>query len=87
MEEPTPTESEKQVSTREFKKPGISIGEKIKQGLLFFKRYFHECKRVLKVTKKPDKESFITIVKVSGAGMAVIGVIGFIIHILQQLLF
>lgn len=49
--------------------------------------YLKECWRVLKVTKKPGNEEFKTIVKVSGIGIAVIGVIGFIINMLKQMLF
>ena len=46
-----------------------------------------ECKRVLKVTKKPDSEELKTIVKVSGLGMAVIGLIGFTIAMIKQMVF
>ena len=45
-----------------------------------------ECLRVLRVTKKPSKEEFKTIVKVSGLGILIIGMIGFIIQMLKQLL-
>jgi protein transport protein SEC61 subunit gamma and related proteins len=45
-----------------------------------------ECMRVLRITKRPNKEEFLTIVKVSGFGILVIGFIGFILHILNQLL-
>jgi protein transport protein SEC61 subunit gamma-like protein len=51
-----------------------------------FKRFLVECRRVLKVTKKPDKFEFTTIVKVSGLGMAVIGIVGFIISLIKELL-
>ena len=46
-----------------------------------------ECKRVLRVTKKPNKEEFMTIVKISAAGMAIIGLIGFLIHLVKEVLF
>ena len=42
--------------------------------------YIRECHRVLKVTKKPNSEEFKTIVKVSAAGMLLIGLIGFLIQ-------
>lgn len=51
------------------------------------KRFAKECKRVLKLTKKPDATEFKTIVKVSGLGIMVIGIIGFIIQILYLILF
>lgn len=46
-----------------------------------------ECKRVLRVTKKPNKEEFMTIVKISAAGMGIIGLVGFLIHFVKELLF
>lgn len=52
-----------------------------------FKSFVNECLRVLKVTRKPDKIEFKTIVKVSGLGMILIGLIGFIITMLKQVLF
>lgn len=50
------------------------------------KRFFGECVRVLKVTKKPSKEEFRTIVKVSALGILVIGLIGFIVHLIYRLI-
>lgn len=50
-------------------------------------RFITQCIRVLKITKKPDKEEFKTLVKVSGLGIAVIGMIGFILHVLWVLIF
>jgi protein transport protein SEC61 subunit gamma-like protein len=43
------------------------------------KSYVIECRRVLKVTKKPSRDEFKTIVKVSGLGMIIIGLIGFLV--------
>ena len=51
------------------------------------KRFINECWRVLRITKKPDKEEYLTLVKVTGLGMAIIGAIGFIIFLIKQLLF
>lgn len=42
--------------------------------------------RVLKLTKKPSREEFLTIAKVAGAGILVVGAIGFIIYILLTML-
>ena len=50
------------------------------------KAFSHECRRVLKITKKPSKMEFKTIVKVSGLGMAIIGFLGFLIHFAKTLL-
>lgn len=41
-----------------------------------------EYTRVLKLTKKPTKEEFNLIAKVAGAGILLIGFIGFIIYLL-----
>jgi len=58
-----------------------------REGLLKkLKRFWIECKRVLRVTKKPDGPEFKLIVKISGVGMAIIGVIGFLIHFLKEII-
>jgi len=49
------------------------------------KSFILECKRVLKITKKPDKMEFKTIVKISGLGIIIIGLVGFIIQIAATL--
>ncbi len=41
-----------------------------------------EYVRVLKLTRKPSKEEFSVIAKVAGAGILLVGFIGFIIYIL-----
>ncbi|MBN2459486.1 protein translocase SEC61 complex subunit gamma [Candidatus Woesearchaeota archaeon] len=46
--------------------------------------FWVECKRVLRITKKPDKQEYLTIVKVSGLGILAIGLIGFILHMIYQ---
>lgn len=52
-----------------------------------FKSFVIECRRVLRVTRKPTKEEYKTVVKASALGMAAIGALGFLIHLLRQLLF
>ena len=49
------------------------------------KSFILECLRVLKVTKKPDAIEFKTIVKVSGLGILIIGLIGFIVQMAKLL--
>ena len=51
------------------------------------KRFINESIRVLRVTRKPNKTEFQTIVKVSGLGMILIGLVGFVITMAKQLLF
>lgn len=50
------------------------------------KEFISECRRVLQVTKRPDKQEFTTIVKISALGIAVIGLIGFLITMISTVL-
>ena len=50
------------------------------------KKFLRECRRVFKVTRKPNKEEFVTIAKVSAVGLALIGLIGFALSMVQQLI-
>ena len=58
-----------------------------KSSIFKFKSFVVECKRVFRVTKKPSNLEFKTIVKASGLGIIVIGLIGFMIHMIKQLFF
>jgi len=51
-----------------------------------FKSFLLESKRVFMITRKPTKVEFKTIVKVTGLGIIIIGLMGFIINILSQAL-
>ena len=42
--------------------------------------------RILQLTRKPSNEEFFTISKVAGAGIILIGAIGFVIYLLMVLL-
>ena len=57
----------------------------INSQILKLKLFIGECRRVLRVTKKPSNFEFKTIVKASGLGIMVIGMIGFIIHMIRVL--
>jgi protein transport protein SEC61 subunit gamma-like protein len=48
--------------------------------------FVKECGRVLKVTKKPTMKDYKTIVKISALGIAIIGLLGFFIHIASILI-
>ncbi len=50
------------------------------------KKFLEQCRRVLLVSNKPDKEEFIQSVKITGIGMAAIGIIGFLIFLVIQLI-
>ena len=49
--------------------------------------FIQECIRVLRITKKPDATEYKTIVKVSGLGILVIGLLGFVIQMFRLLFF
>lgn len=49
------------------------------------KMWLVEYKRIIAVMKKPSKEEFITVVKVSGLGILLIGLLGFIIQMVEIL--
>ncbi len=51
------------------------------------KSFIGECFRVLKITKKPDAIEFKTIVKVSGLGILIIGLLGFVVQMIKLLFF
>ena len=48
------------------------------------KSFILQCKRVFKVTKKPSRDEFMIIVKVSGIGILIIGLLGFVINMIYQ---
>lgn len=54
--------------------------------LVKLRSFWIECIRVLKATKKPTNEEFKAIVKISGLGMVVIGLLGFVIQLLGLLI-
>ena len=51
------------------------------------KRFIKEAIRVLRVTKKPSREEYLSIVKVTSLGAVLIGALGYIIFLIKQLLF
>ena len=58
----------------------------INEWLNKLKNLFIESKRVWLITKKPDKEEFKVISKVTGIGVLLIGLMGFIIALIWQLI-
>ena len=45
-----------------------------------------EYVRVFRITHKPNLDEFKGIIKISGIGIGIIGIIGFIVHVLWNLL-
>ncbi|MBI2564898.1 protein translocase SEC61 complex subunit gamma [Candidatus Woesearchaeota archaeon] len=54
--------------------------------LLKLKEFYKECRRVLVVTRKPNRDEFKLIVKISGFGILAIGAIGFLIHFIKTVI-
>ncbi len=50
------------------------------------KSFYLKNKRVLKITRKPNKEEFKITLKVAGLGTLLIGFIGFIIYMVGALI-
>jgi protein transport protein SEC61 subunit gamma-like protein len=49
------------------------------------KAFLSKCKRVWQVLKKPTKEEFIQVTKVSAIGILILGFIGFLISLIISL--
>lgn len=60
-----------------FQRPGLK--ERLKNFII-------ESSRVFKLTKKPSNEEFKVIAKVAGIGTLIIGFIGFLVHLISQLI-
>ena len=52
-----------------------------------FRRYVKETIRVLRITKRPGKDEYVGLLKVTGIGIGIIGTIGFVVFLIRQLLF
>jgi protein transport protein SEC61 subunit gamma and related proteins len=50
------------------------------------KSFTLECKRVFKVTRKPTKQELGVMIKVTGLGILLIGLIGFLIYLGRQII-
>jgi protein transport protein SEC61 subunit gamma-like protein len=49
------------------------------------KNFVYECRRVLRVARKPDRDEYLQISRITGIGMVLIGVLGFIITLISYL--
>lgn len=43
------------------------------------RKFFHNCKRVLQIAKKPSKDEYLQVAKITGLGILLIGFVGFVI--------
>ncbi len=48
--------------------------------------FAHQAKRVLSVARKPDMDEYLNVAKITAIGIAIIGVIGFIIQLIKNLI-
>lgn len=48
-------------------------------------QFIKQCRRVLIISKRPDRDEYQNVAKITGIGIIIIGVIGFIITLLSQL--
>lgn len=51
-----------------------------------FDRFVKDSKRVLKVARKPDTSEYMEFAKITALGVLIIGVIGFVIVLVGQLI-
>ena len=57
----------------------MSLKERVKKELF-------EYKRIISISKKPTREEYLQIVKVSAIGIGIIGLLGFIMQIIGQII-
>ncbi len=50
------------------------------------REFIDQSKRVLKLARKPTKEEVIRTAKITGVGITILGIIGYIIHWIYYLL-
>jgi len=53
--------------------------------LTSLKSFIEKCKRVWMILKKPTKDEFLKIAKVSAVGILILGLLGFVISLLMKL--
>ncbi len=74
QDEPKPEKKSK----KEHKKDKLRIGLKIKNRLSNYRR-------VIEVARKPDKEEYLSSAKITGIGIAALGIIGFVLFLIFAL--
>ncbi len=87
MEEQQHPQQDKQSEQQRTQQPQETTRQNTEEKPSRLKRFIKEALRVLRITKKPDKEEYKSLVKVTGIGAAVLGIIGFILFLFKQLLF
>jgi protein transport protein SEC61 subunit gamma-like protein len=54
--------------------------------MVLMRDFLNKCKRVFRVSRKPDKDEYMEITKVTGIGILLIGVVGFVIMLIARYL-
>ncbi len=49
------------------------------------KGFLSQSKRVFQITKKPSRQEYMAIVKVTGLGIIIIGLVGLVIKVVAQM--
>ncbi len=49
-------------------------------------RALKQYRRVLYISRRPDRDEFLNVAKITGIGIIIIGVIGFVITLVAQLI-
>ncbi len=53
------------------------------------RKFFQNCRRVLQVAKKPDKNEYLQVAKITGLGILLVGFVGFVVmfvsYIIQEI--
>lgn len=57
----------------------------MKQSVTNLKSFYHKCVRVWKILKKPSRQEFQMVAKISALGILVIGFLGFLISIIMKM--
>lgn len=76
MEEAQTTQQTKQKPEKELRKSRIAG---------FFNRFI-QYRRVLEVARKPDKSEYFTSSKIIASGVALLGIIGFVLFVIYLLI-
>lgn len=48
--------------------------------------FLKQCYRTLMLTRKPTNEEFKRVAKITGAGIIIVGLIGFLVRVISQML-
>ena len=62
-------------------KKNDSNGDKKIGKIESIKTFLNQCKRVLMILRRPTREEFLNISKVTGLGICFLGLLGYVIHV------